>query len=166
MQAQAKDYWKLFKPSACCLDLRGGTKESVFEELVSNLVKARSLQAEHAGPALRAFLEREQVASTGVGQGVAIPHVKLKELDEAVFSLSLHASGVDWNSLDGGPVFILFTVLRPARQTPRHDPERHLDMMRWVAQIGRQVDFRNFARRVSKRTELVDLLKEMSTRVP
>jgi len=164
MQAQAKDYWKLFKPSACSLRLLGGDKETVFREMLSNLVKAKSLEERHVEPALQALVEREGLASTGVGQNVAIPHVKLKEIDEVVVSLSIHERGVDWTSLDGEPVHLLFLVLRPARPTPRYDPDRHLEMMRWISLLGREPDFRNFARRVTKRTELVDLLREMSMR--
>jgi mannitol/fructose-specific phosphotransferase system IIA component (Ntr-type) len=43
-----------------------------------------------------------------------------------------------------------------------HDPDRHLEMMRWIARLGRDGDFRRFAVRVKTKTELVDLLKEMS----
>jgi len=53
-------------------------------------------------------------------------------------------------------------VLRPDKAGNLHDPERHLEMMRWVARLGRERDFRQFALQVRTRTELVDLLKEMS----
>jgi len=59
-------------------------------------------------------------------------------------------------------VHILFTVLRPDRPGDRHDPERHLSMMRWISKLGREADFRRFAMTVPNRTELVALLKEMS----
>jgi PTS system fructose-specific IIC component len=163
MQTEAKDYWKLFKPAACSLHLAGTTKEEVFEELVDNFVKARCLASTLRGPALRALLEREGLASTGVGQRVAIPHVKLLGLEEAIFSLSLHPAGIAWSSLDGEPVTILFTVLRPERPGARYNPERHLDMMRWISQLGRDADFRRFAQGVTTKKALVDLLREMSS---
>ena len=162
MQTQAKAYWKLFKPSACSISLRGTTPEGIFEELVTNLVRGKLLTEEQREPALKAFLEREEVASTGVGRNVAIPHVKLPGIDQVVVSLSLHQEGVEWKSLDGEPVRIFFAVLRPDRPNERFDPDRHLDMMRWISQLGRKADFRRFALGVSNRTELVDLLKEMS----
>lgn len=162
MQIEAKDYWRLFKPAACSLRLGGTTREQVFAEIVDNLVKAKSLDAKLRAAAQKALLERETVASTGIGQGVAIPHVKLAGIEEALFSLSLVPQGIEWAALDGQRVSILFTVLRPERAGSRHDPQRHLDMMRWISQLGRHPDFRRFALAVSTKKELLDLLREMS----
>lgn len=162
MQTEARDYWKLFKPSACSLRLGGETKEEVFAELVDNFVKAKLLGDGLASQARRALLERESLASTGVGQHVAIPHVKLAGLGEAIFSLSIHPGGIEWSALDGESVTILFTVLRPERKSERYDPERHLDMMRWISNLSRDADFRRFAVGVTTKKGLVDLLREMS----
>jgi len=162
MSAEANDYWKLFKPAACSIKLKGMTQEDMFDELITNLVRGKVLDASLVDAAKTALLEREGLASTGIGQNVAIPHVKLAGLEEAVVSLSIHPTGVEWNSLDGDPVHILFTILRPERAGDRHDPERHLEMMRWISSLGREADFRRFAMGVANRTELVALLKEMA----
>ncbi len=162
MQTEAKEYWKLFKPAACSLDLSGTTREQVFTELVENFVKAKCLDKALEVQAVRALIEREDLASTGVGQHVAIPHVKLAGLEEAIFSLSLHPRGIEWASLDGAPVTILFVVLRPERPGARYNPERHLEMMRWISQLSRDADFRRFAGGVTTKKGLVDLLREMS----
>lgn len=162
MQTEAKEYWKLFKPAACSLELRATTKEEVFAEIVENLVRAKCLEPRLRLPAQRALLERESLASTGVGQRVAIPHVKLAGLEEPVFSLSIVPRGIEWSALDGETVTILFTVLRPERASARYNPERHLDMMRWISQLGRAADFRRFAMGVTTKKALVDLLREMS----
>jgi nitrogen PTS system EIIA component len=162
MQAPAKDYWKLFKPAVCSIKLKGGTQEEVFQELVTNLIRGKALAPELSDSAVAALMDREGLASTGIGQNVAIPHVKLAGLEEAVMSLSIHPAGVEWKSLDGDLVHLLFTVLRPERAGERHDPDRHLDMMRWISKLGRQADFRRFSMNVPNRTELVALLKEMS----
>ncbi|MEW6074569.1 MAG: PTS sugar transporter subunit IIA [Planctomycetota bacterium] len=162
MESEAKDYWKLFKPAACSIRLKGATQAEVFDELVENLVKGKALDSALREAARAALLQREAIASTGIGQNVAIPHVKIIGLEEAVVSLSIHPTGVDWHSLDGEPVRILFTVLRPERAGDRHDPDRHLEMMRWISSLGREADFRRFAMGVTNRTELVALLREMS----
>jgi len=163
MQTEAKEYWKLFKPAACSLGLQAGTKEDVFAELVENFVKASCLEEALAVAARKALAAREALASTGVGQNVAIPHVKLAGIDEPIFSLSLAPSGLEWNSLDGQPVTILFTVLRPERASPRYDPERHLDAMRWISNLSRDGDFRRFALAVTTKKALVDLLREKAS---
>ena len=155
-------YWKQFKPKACSIALRGATKDDVLREVVAELVSGGLLEAKLADAANNALIERERVASTGVGQNVAIPHVKLAGLSQAVASLCVHSRGVEWAAVDGDAVHLLFTVLRPDRPSDQHDPERHLDMMRWIARLARSSDFRAFALQAKTRTALVDLLKEMS----
>lgn len=159
MRTEAKDYWKLFRPSACVLQLKGQERSQVFEEIISNFIKAKVLDEGLRAAALQALVEREELASTGVGKNVAIPHVKLAGLEEAVVGLAIHPEGVEWSSLDGSAVKILFTVLRPERESERYDPERHLDMMRWISSLGRAGDFRSFALNCPTKKALVDLLK-------
>ncbi len=156
------NYWKLFKPKACSVRLKAADKEAALSEVVDTMVDADVIPAALKKAALEALLERERIASTGVGMNVAIPHVKLVGLERAACSLSVHAEGLEWQAVDGGRVHILFTVLRPDRAGAGHDPELHLDMMRWISRLARDGDFRRFAQKVKTKTELVDLLKEMS----
>jgi mannitol/fructose-specific phosphotransferase system IIA component (Ntr-type) len=156
-------FWKLFKPKTCTLRLRAGTKDEVLAEAVDVLIAAESLTEELRASAVEALLEREKIGSTGVGMNVAIPHVKLKGLDRVACSLSVHEAGVPWAAVDGAPVHIVFTVLRPEKASDQHDPEKHLEMMKWIARLSRDADFRRFALKVKTKAELIDLLKEKST---
>jgi mannitol/fructose-specific phosphotransferase system IIA component (Ntr-type) len=160
--SRAKPFWKQFRPKACSIAIKASAKEDVLKEIVANLVSGGVLDASFAAAAEEALLEREQLASTGVGQNVAIPHVKIPGLEEAVASLSVHQDGVEWAAVDGDPVHVLFTVLRPEQAGTLHDPERHLEMMKWIASLSRNGDFRRFSLQTKTKTELVDLLKEMS----
>ena len=155
-------FWKLFKPKSCSVRLKASTKEAVLAELVENLVEGDMLAGELGSEALAALQEREKQGSTGVGMNVAIPHVKLKGLERVACSVSIHASGLEWSAIDGAPVQIVFTVLRPEKGGEHHDPERHLEMMRWISRLSRDSDFRRFALAVKTKSELVDLLKEKS----
>lgn len=157
------NFWKSFKPKSCSVRLESASKEDALAELVQNLIDGETLPSRLRDDALSALLEREKLGSTGVGNGVAIPHVKLKGLERAACSLSVHTAGLEWQALDGGRVHLFFTVLRPDRQSENHDPQRHLEMMQWIARLAREPDFRRFALKVKTKTELVDLLKEMST---
>ena len=65
--------------------------------------------------------------------------------------------------MDGAPVQILFTVIRPHNATEEYDPEDHLEMMRWIAKLARDTDFRAFALQAKTKPQLVGLLKEMSS---
>jgi mannitol/fructose-specific phosphotransferase system IIA component (Ntr-type) len=154
--------WKQFKPKACTVGLSASTKDAALEEVVGNLTEAQFLTRAQSPKVLEALLAREALASTGVGMGVAIPHVKLTGLDQAVFSLSVHKQGLAWDAVDGAPVQVVFTVVRPDRPGDKHDPARHLELMQWIARLSRHADFRSFAVQATTRTQLVELLQEMS----
>ena len=160
MPTRSTDFWKLFDPKGCSVKLKSNTKDETIGELVDNLASAGLLTSDLADTALSALQERERAASTGIGRGVAIPHVKVPGLDAAVVSLSIHPDGLDWEALDREPVRIVFTVLRPDQAGELHDPERHIQMMRWVAALAQDADFRSFATQVRNKKELVSLLKE------
>jgi len=157
-------FWKLFKVKNSIFDLKSDVKDDILHEIVANLVKAGAIEEDLREAVLQALREREELASTGIGQNVAIPHVKVAGIDQAVTSLCAHKEGVEWAAVDGEAVHVFFVVLRPEEPGENHDPERHLEMMRWIAELARNRDFRVFAQRSKTRKELVDLLKEMSTR--
>jgi mannitol/fructose-specific phosphotransferase system IIA component (Ntr-type) len=155
-------YWKLFKAKSCSVELKSATKDETLAEILEGLVEGGALERELYERAHQGLLERERMATTGVGQNVAIPHIQVAGLELAVASLCVHPGGVEWGAVDGEPVQLFFTVLRPAQAGPRHDPAAHLEMMRWIARLGRDRDFRSFALQARTRKDLVDLLKEMS----
>ena len=154
------DYWKLFKAKPCSVGIKSIEQAGVFQEIVTNMVKAGALDESLMEEANRALNEREAIASTGLGNNVAIPHVKLKGLEQPALSVSISKKGIEWNALDGEQVNILFTVLRPESATALHDPEKHLGLMRWIAKLTQDGDFRRFAVAVKTKKELIDLLKE------
>ena len=155
-------HWKQFKPKCCSIHLGAGSKSEALREVIENLIKGEGLDESLREPAVEALLEREKLGSTGVGMSVAIPHVKLAALDRAVCSLSVHQAGLEWQAVDGAPVHLVFTVLRPDKQGDQHDPARHLELIQWIARLARDPDFRRFAVNVKTKAALVELLKEKS----
>src|SRR5262245_29107312 len=117
------NFWKTFKPKCCSVHLQAASKEAALAEVVDNLIAGEALPERAKEEALAALLAREKLGSTGVGMGVAIPHVKLKGIERVACSLSVHADGLQWHALDGGAVHILLTVLRPEKPGENHDPE-------------------------------------------
>lgn len=156
------NFWKQFKPKACSVALQSPTKDGVLRELADNLVAGGALELELHAKTFAALVERERMASTGVGQSVAIPHVRVAGLTQTAAALSVHPVGLEWGAVDAAPVHLIFTVVRPDKPGDKHDPERHLELMRWIARLARSSDFRNFALQARTRTELVELLKEMA----
>ena len=156
------DWYKKFKSKGCILKLKGDTKSAILDEIVDQLVSSKLLEGSLEDAARKALHAREDLASTGVGMNVAIPHVKVEGLQESLCSLSVTPDGIDWQAVDGADVQIVFTVLRPVEATETHDPEDHLEMMRWIAKLARAQDFRAFALQAKTKAELVSLLKEMA----
>jgi len=62
---------------------------------------------------LDAIIEREKVVSTGVGMGVAVPHAKLPDYDDFFIAIGIAHKGVDWHSIDGAPVRLIFMIGGP-----------------------------------------------------
>lgn len=157
------DWYKRFKSKACILRMKATSKEEALDEVAAQILSSGLVDDALADSIRQALHDREALASTGVGMNVAIPHVKVEGLDEAVCSLAVHSDGLEWRAVDGAPVHILFTVVRPAKATDSHDPEDHLEMMRWIAKLARDTDFRAFALQARTKPQLVGLLKEMSS---
>jgi PTS system nitrogen regulatory IIA component len=92
-------------------NLRANSKQDVLVELAGVLVRKNKILDKET--VLSILLEREKLGSTGIGDGVAIPHGKLKGLDQVIVSLGRSLSGVPFDSVDGKPVQLLFLLLAP-----------------------------------------------------
>lgn len=91
--------------------LRSGSKRDVLSELIDAVTwKNQKLDRESV---LSVLLERERLGSTGIGDGVAIPHGKLKNLDGVMVSFGRSCSGIPFDSVDGKPVHLFFLLLAP-----------------------------------------------------
>lgn len=151
-------YWELFEEKFVATKLQSKNKEVLLEELVEVLVAGKAINKKQASKALELLRKREQVGSTGIGSGVAIPHIKLPGLKTVCTAIGIHPEGVDYRSIDGGKVKLAFLILRP-----EEDHEEHLKLLQWIAKLGRNPDFRSFAIAAKNEAEIVSLLKEMSS---
>ena len=99
-------------------ELTSKNKKEVIEELVSVIVeKDKRLDKEQL---IEVFLERERLGSTGIGDGIAIPHGKLKNIDTLFASFGRSVEGVDFESMDGKPAYIFFLLMAPENSAGIH----------------------------------------------
>ncbi len=105
---------------AVCCELRGDTKEHVIRELIGLLVKTGSIKEKDVPKLVRILLEREALGSTGIGQGVAIPHGKSDCVSQLVGALGICHHGVNFDSLDGEPTRIFFLLIAPGDSAGPH----------------------------------------------
>jgi PTS system nitrogen regulatory IIA component len=92
-------------------DLQGADKSSILKELSSVLVKP--CQVSSVEELLQVLLEREKLGSTGIGEGIAIPHGRSKKLRNFFICFGRSLEGVDFDSIDGKPSQLFFLVMAP-----------------------------------------------------
>ncbi len=92
-------------------ELKGRTKKQVLEELIEAVQQNKpSIDRDSL---MKVLLERERLGSTGIGEGVAIPHGKLRDIDDLVLSFGRSSEGIDFESMDGKPVHLFFLLVAP-----------------------------------------------------
>lgn len=101
-----------------------------------------------------ALLERERLGSTGLGNGIAIPHARMQQLDKAYAAFIQLPSGVDFDALDGNPVDLAFSMLVPHEAT-----EEHLQLLALIAGMFSDDAFCNALRKAKSSQELFNLIK-------
>ncbi|WP_461834407.1 PTS sugar transporter subunit IIA [Desulfothermus sp.] len=116
-------------------ELKATTKQEVLKELVKPLEgKFPKLNIKNA---YKVLLEREQLGSTGIGDGVAIPHGKLRELNKIIVVIGRSFLGVDFDALDKKPCHIFFLVL-----APENVAGLHLRILAHISRILKEPGFR------------------------
>jgi nitrogen PTS system EIIA component len=107
-------------------DLKAQDKKEVLEELAAPVAAASGARYEDI---VKVLLERERLGSTGIGNGIGIPHGKLKGLDSLALGVGISRKGVDFESIDGRPTHIFFLLITPENSTGLH--------LKLLAQISR-----------------------------
>lgn len=119
-------------------DLAAEDKESVIREMVVALVESAQVKLDEQESIIKAIMKREELGSTGIGRGVAVPHTKHPSVEKLVGTVGVSSDGVDFNSLDGEKVQIFFLLISP--------PDRPGDHLRALENISRQLRDETFCR--------------------
>lgn len=136
-------------------ELVAESKESAIRQMVASLKGAGRIREADEEPIVNAILKREELGSTGIGRGVAVPHTKHPSAETIVSTVAICRAGLNFESLDGEDVFILFLLVSP--------PDRPGDHLRGLETITRHLkndDFCNFLKQASTREQVLDLLQE------
>jgi len=109
---------ELLNPVAIAADLKAKDKNGALSELTDCILQvANKLDREEI---IRVLQERERLGSTGIGEGVAIPHGKLKNIDRLLISFGRSQEGIDFNSMDGRPAHLFFLLIAPEESVGIH----------------------------------------------
>ena len=129
---------EILSPEAIVVDLQGETKEEIIAEL-SKLV-AKNCQIANSDDIFQAVIEREKIMSTGIGDGIAIPHGKSDSVDKLVAALGTKRRGVDFEALDGEPAYVFFLLVSPTNISGPH--------IKALARISRYLKNEEFKKRL------------------
>lgn len=136
-------------------DLSAASKEEAIRAMVVSLAAGGSIKVTDQEGIIAAILKREELGSTGIGKGVAVPHTKHSSVDKLVATIALSKTGVEFASLDGEKVHILFLLVSP--------PDRPGDHLRALENISRHLrndNFCNFLKQASSPQAVIELLEE------
>lgn len=136
-------------------NLKATDKEGVIREMVEALRATGHLKAAAEESIVKAILKREQLGSTGIGRGVAIPHTKHESADRLIGAVAVSKAGVPFESLDNEPVHIFIMLI-----SPQDRPSEHLRALENVSKCLRDDGFCRFLRQANTREEIWELLTD------
>ena len=133
--------------------LAGTDKDSVIRELVDLLDSNKLLLDKDE--VLQAVLSRENTRSTGIGSGIAIPHGKCKGVRELVMAMGVSPRGIDFQSIDGKPVYIFVLLVSPIDKTGPH-----IQALARISRLMLDEDFKNKLQSSASAEQLYNLISE------
>ena len=122
-------------------NLHADDKQSANHEMVDALCEAGKITREEVGGIVKAILKREELGSTGIGRGVAVPHTKHVSVQRLVGTVAVSPEGIDFNSLDGEKVNLFFLLI--SRQIGRGTIFGHWRIFRVNFATTRSASFSN-----------------------
>ena len=128
-------------------DLKAKDKKGVLAELVDVIVSSDPTLDKNS--LVKVLLERERLGSTGIGDGVAIPHGKFQGLKHPIISIGRSRKGLDFDAMDGEAVFLFFLLV-----APEDSASIHLKALAKIAKIIKSRSFRNVLMQVPTREEI------------
>ncbi|MBN2034503.1 MAG: PTS sugar transporter subunit IIA [Deltaproteobacteria bacterium] len=138
---------EIFQEDTVLPDLKAKDKKGVLEELVEPVVQHEPHLDRNA--LIHVLVERERLGSTGIGNGVAIPHGKISGISQPRIAFGRSAKGLDFESMDGEPTHLFFLLLAPENST-----SLHLQALARIAKILKNSAFRKDLLEATGRNEI------------
>ncbi len=138
-------------PNNIITELKATDKKGVLEELT--LPVTEITQIEHK-ELVRVLIEREHLGSTGIGNGIGIPHGKLKNLPSLILGVGISRKGVNFDAMDKKPTHIFFLLL-----TPDNSTNLHLKLLARISKILKEESFKDKLLVSSDKDEVIRLIQ-------
>ena len=136
-------------------EIEATDKEGVIREVAQALVDAGEIAADQFDGIVEAILKREELGSTGIGRGVAVPHTKHPTVEKLCGAVAVSEAGVEFASLDGDPVHLIFLLISPPDR-----PGDHLRALEYMSRRLRDDSFCRFLKQSKTSDDIWQLLEE------
>ena len=151
---------RFLSPDNILLDLKSESKKKAIEEMVNFLVAGKILAARSKKEIIKQILKRESLGSTGIGQGIALPHCRTDKVKEVIL-LFANAKGLEFNSLDGEPVTVLFFLLSPSSDDPGdRKVQESLELLSAITRLLKDRFFRQALAEAKKPEDVLKIIGE------
>ncbi len=140
------------KPELIIEDIVAQDKQEMLKEFSQLLEKTIGLKADKV---FNVLTEREKLGSTGIGEGVAIPHGKLRDITELVCCFGRSQKGIEFDAIDGKPVHLIFLLL-----APENSAGTHLKALAKISKILKDPNFRKQLLETKGAEQLYQIIKE------
>lgn len=141
--------------TAVVANMTASSKEDVIRVMTQALAAAGQITESDLDGIVKAILKREELGSTGIGRGVAVPHTKHASVPQLVGTVAVSGEGVDFKSLDGEKVHLFFLLISP--------PDKPGDHLRALENVSRQLrddTFCRFLKQAKTPDDILQLLDE------
>jgi fructose-specific phosphotransferase system IIA component len=145
---------QILQPDCVKVPVQSNEKEAAITELI-DLLHTNGLFSDR-DVALEAVLTRERIRSTGTGAGIAIPHCKCNAVKELVMAIGIANEPIEFDSVDGKPVSILFLLVSPEGQTGPH-----IQALAGISRLMLNKEFRQKLEKAASADEVYGLLNEI-----
>lgn len=135
---------------AIVMNLASTTRDGVIREMVDAMAQAGSFPADKADDVFAAIINREEIGTTGIGSGIAVPHAKVEGVSKMTAGVGLCADGIDFSSLDCEKVKLFIMLV-----SPKNMPREHLNALGYMTQFLRQPSFRQALLSADLKEEIV-----------
>lgn len=146
----------LLRPASVVLELEASHKQGVLAELLSLLAADQPREVQEA--VLEALIQREEAGSTGIGDGVAIPHARTPAVQAIRMAAGVSQEGLDFQSLDSQPVHLFFLILTPASAAGAH-----LKLLAQLTRLLRSANLRETLRSATTAQEFCQILRSAAS---
>jgi PTS system nitrogen regulatory IIA component len=142
---------EFLRPDAVIANLSGQTGQSVLSELCRPLASSQRVDSQKL---VETLLDREKLGSTGIGEGVAIPHGKVTGLPGLMASFGRSSGGIDFRAIDGRPTHLFFALF-----APENSAGAHLKALARISRIFKNSAFREAIMRAPSAGEIYRLIE-------